>query len=120
MANFNWLVDGSIVLVYLVGTVIAGLWLKKYIRKVDDFLVADRSVNVYLGIASLSASEFGIATCMANAELGFKYGFAGVTPGISIAIAMFTVGRTGLCIKPLRDRKVITIPEFFEKEFGEM
>ena len=118
MANFNWLIDGSIVLVYLVGTVIAGLWLRKYVRKVDDFLVADRNVNLYLGIASLSASEFGIATCMANAELGFKYGFAGVTPGISIAIAMFIVGRTGFCIKPLRDRKVITIPEFFEKEFG--
>lgn len=118
MTNFNWLIDGSIVLVYLTGTIIVGLWLKKYVRKVDDFLVADRNVNLYLGIASLSASEFGIATCMANAELGFKYGFAGITPGISLALAMFIVGRTGFCIKPLRDHKVITIPEFFERKFG--
>ena len=56
MTNFNWLIDGSIVLVYLTGTIIVGLWLKKYVRKVDDFLVADRNVNLYLGIASLSAS----------------------------------------------------------------
>lgn len=118
MTNFNWLIDGSIVLVYLTGTIIVGLWLKKYVRKVDDFLVADRNVNLYLGIASLSASEFGIATCMANAELGFKYGFAGITPGISLALAMFIVGRTGFCIKPLRDYKVITLPEFFERKFG--
>lgn len=118
MTNFNWFIDGSIVLIYLVGTIFVGLWLKRYVRKVDDFLVADRNVNLYLGIASLSASEFGIATCMANAELGFKYGFAGVTPGISIAVATFIVGRTGFCIKPLRDMKVITLPEFFERKFG--
>lgn len=118
MTNFNWLIDGPIVLLYLIGSVIAGLWLRRYVRKVDDFLVAGRNVNLYLGIASLSASEFGIATIMANAELGFKYGFAGITPGISLAVAMFLVGRTGFCIKPLRDKKVITIPEFFEKKFG--
>lgn len=119
MTNFNWFIDGPIVLVYLIGSILAGLWLRKYVRKVDDFLVAGRNVNLYLGIASLSATEFGIATCMANAELGYKYGFAGVTPGIATALAMFIVGRTGFCIKPLRDQSVITIPEFFETKFGE-
>lgn len=119
MTNFSWYIDGPIVLVYLIGSIMAGLWLRRYVRKVDDFLVAGRNVNLYLGIASLSASEFGIATCMANAELGYKYGFAGITPGIALALAMFIVGRTGFCIKPLRDQKVITIPEFFEKKFGE-
>ncbi len=84
----------------------------------DDFLVAGRNVNLYLGIASLSATEFGIATCMANAELGFKYGFAGITPGIALAIAMFIVGWTGFCITPLRRMKVITVPELFETKFG--
>lgn len=71
-----------------------------------------------MGIASLSATEFGIATCMANAELGFKYGFAGITPGIALAIAMFIVGWTGFCIAPLRQMKVITVPELFEAKFG--
>jgi SSS family solute:Na+ symporter len=118
MTNFNWHVDGPIVLLYLIGTVSAGLWVRRYVHKVDDFLIAGRNVNLYLGIASLAASEFGIATCMANAELGFKYGFAGITPGIALAVAMFIVGRTGFCIKPLRDKKVITLPEFFEAKFG--
>lgn len=118
MINFDWLIDGPIVLLYIIGTVTAGLLLKRYVRNVDDFLVADRSVNVYLGIASLSATEFGIVSCMANAELGFKYGFAGITPGVALAAAMFIVGRTGFCINPLRNEKVITVPEFFEKKFG--
>lgn len=118
MSNFNWFIDGSIVILYLAGTIILGVHIKKYVRKVDDFLVADRSVNLYLGIASLAATEFGIATCMGNAELGFKYGFAGVIPGIAIAVSMFIVGYTGFCINPLRQKKVITLPEFFEQKFG--
>jgi SSS family solute:Na+ symporter len=118
MTRFIWHIDGLIVLLYLAGTIVAGLMIRKYIRRVDDFLVAGRNVNLYLGIASLSASEFGIATCMANAELGFKYGLAGITPGIALALSMFVVGRTGFCIKPLRDQQVITIPEFFERKFG--
>lgn len=118
MTNFSWFIDAPIVLLYLIGTVSAGLYVRRYVHKVDDFLIAGRNVNLYLGIASLAASEFGIATCMANAELGFKYGFAGITPGIALALAMFVVGHTGFCIKPLRDKMVVTLPEFFEAKFG--
>ena len=57
---------------YLIDTITAGLWVRKLVTGVDDFLVAGRILNLYLGIASLAATEFGIATCMANAELGFK------------------------------------------------
>ncbi|MDH3651043.1 MAG: sodium:solute symporter family protein, partial [Saprospiraceae bacterium] len=61
---------------------------------------------------------FGIVTFMANAELGYKYGFAGITPGIALMLAMFVIGWSGFCIKPLRDERVITLPEFFDKKFG--
>jgi solute:Na+ symporter, SSS family len=118
MTNFNWLLDGSIVGVYLLITMLAGLWVRKYVDKVEDFLVAGREMNVYLGIASLAATEFGIVTCMYTAEAGYKYGFAGATPGIAMAIAMLIVGYTGFCIKPLRDSGVVTIPELIEKQFG--
>lgn len=118
MTNFNWLYDGSIVGVYLLITMFAGLWVRKYVDKVEDFLVAGREMNVYLGIASLAATEFGIVTCMYTAEAGYKYGFAGATPGIAMAISMLIVGYTGFCIKPLRDSGVITIPELIEKQFG--
>ncbi len=118
MTQFNWYIDGTIVLLYLIGTVTAGLLVRKYVLKVDDFLLAGRNVNMYLGIASLSATEFGIATCMANAELGFKYGFSGITPGIALAVAMFVVGATGFCIKPLRKLNAVTVPELFDSKFG--
>lgn len=118
MTNFNWLVDGSIVGLYLLVTMAAGLWVRKYVNKVEDFLVAGREMNIYLGIASLAATEFGIVTCMYTAEAGYRYGFAGATPGIAMAVAMLVVGWTGFCIKPLRDSGVMTIPELIEKQFG--
>src|SRR5215213_9626496 len=118
MTNFNWLLDGSIVGLYLLITMAAGLYVRKYVGKVDDFLVAGREMNVYLGIASLAATEFGIVTCMYTAEAGYKYGFAGATPGIAMALSMLVIGYTGFCIKPLRDSGVITIPELIEQQFG--
>ncbi len=118
MTNFQWLIDGPIVLIYIAGTLIAGLMVRRLVKNVDDYLLAGRKVDIYLGIASLAATEFGIVTCMANAELGYKYGFAGTTPGVALFLAMFIIGKTGFCIKPLRERGVITIPEFFEQKFG--
>jgi solute:Na+ symporter, SSS family len=110
--------DGSIVGVYLLVTMVAGLMVRKYVGKVEHFLVAGREMDVYLGIASLAATEFGIVTCMYTAQNGYEKGFAGATPGILMAIAMAVVGLTGFVIKPLRDSGVMTIPELLEKRFG--
>jgi SSS family solute:Na+ symporter len=117
MSEFTWL-DGSIVGLYLLATMIAGIMVRRYVSGVDDFLVAGREMNVYLGIASLAATEFGIVTCMYSSEAGYKYGFAGAFPGIANFLAMLIVGWTGFCIKPLRDSGVITIPELLDQRFG--
>src|SRR5689334_23611748 len=115
MTNFNWLLDGSIVGLYLLATMVAGLMVRKYVGNVEDFLVAGREVGLYLGIASLAATEFGIVTCMYTAQAGYNHGFAGATPGIAQAVAMLLVGLTGFCVRPLRDAGVLTLPELFEK-----
>src|SRR3954452_3952336 len=112
---FNWSLDGSIIWLYLLVTMAAGLAMPKYINRVDDFLVAGREMDVFLGIASLAATEFGIVTCMYTAQNGYEKGFAGATPGILMAVAMLVVGATGFCIKPLRDSGVVTIPELIER-----
>ncbi len=118
MSNFSWLVDGSIVGIYLVITMAAGLMVRKYVGKVEHFLVAGREMNVWLGISSLAATEFGIVTCMYTAQAGYEFGFSGATPGILQALAMLVIGITGFCVKPLRDSGVMTIPEMFEVRVG--
>lgn len=115
--NFSW-IDGGIVGVYLAATMTAGVMVRKYVGKVEHFLVAGREMNLYLGIASMAATEFGVVTCMYAAQNGYDKGFAGATPGVLYALAMLFVGLTGFCIKPLREAGVITIPELFEARFG--
>ncbi len=117
MTHFSW-IDGSIVGVYILATMVAGIAVRKYVGKVEHYLIAGREMNLYLGIASLAATEFGIVTCMYTAQSGYVNGFSGATPGILAALTMFLVGYTGFCVKPLRDAGVMTIPELFELRFG--
>jgi len=117
VSSFTWL-DGSIVGLYLLGTMFAGLAVRRYVGRVDHFLLAGREVDVHLGIASLAATEFGIVTCMYTAQNGFQYGFAGAVPGILQAAAMLIVGLTGFGVGPLRAAGVTTLPELFDRRFG--
>src|SRR5688500_1866155 len=118
MSHFSAWIDGPIIGLYLLVTMAAGVWVRRYVGRVEHFLVAGREMDVFLGIASLAATEFGIVTCMYTAEAGYKYGFAGATPGLCQALAMLVVGLSGFCIRPLRDSGVLTIPELFEQRFG--
>src|SRR5262245_16605302 len=117
MSSFGW-IDWGIIGIYLIGTMAAGLAMRRYVGKVEHFIVAGREMDVYLGIASLAATEFGIITAMYTAELGFKNGFAGAIPGILEAIAMALVGLTGFVITPLRESGAFTIPELLDRKFG--
>ncbi len=77
MSEFNWMLDGTIVRTYLLVTMAAGVMVRRYAKNVDHFLVAGREVDLYLGIASLAATEFGIITCMYAAQNGLRR----VSPG---------------------------------------
>jgi SSS family solute:Na+ symporter len=112
------ILDGGIVGLYILATMVAGIAVRKYVGKVEHFLIAGREMNLYLGIASLAATEFGIVTCMYTAQNGYVNGFAGATPGVLAVLAMFIVGYTGFCVKPLRDSGVMTIPELFSVRYG--
>jgi SSS family solute:Na+ symporter len=120
VSRFSWPIDGSIVGLYLLVTIVAGVAVRKYVKRVDHFLVAGREMNTHLGIASLAATEMGIVTCMYTAQAGYEYGFAGATPGLIQCLAMLAIGLTGFCIDPLRASGVATIPELFEKRFGKL
>src|SRR5213593_1381773 len=107
------LIDWLIVVLYLAGCMGAGLWMRRYVRGVEDFAIAGREMDVNLGIASLAATELGLVTIMYTAQLGFEKGFAGATIGVIMAATIWIVGRTGFVIAPLRNAGVMTIPELF-------
>ena len=112
------IIDWLIILVYLGVCMAAGLWMRRFVKGVEDFAVAGREMDLNLGIASLAATELGLVTVMYTAQLGYEKGFAGATVGVLMALAMYFVGRTGFVIGPLRRAGVMTIPELFQKRFG--
>lgn len=112
------ILDWAIIVVYLALCMAAGLWMRRFVRGVEDFAVAGREMDVNLGIASLAATELGLVTVMYTAQLGYEKGFAGATVGVLMALAMYGVGCTGFVIGPLRRAGVMTIPELFQKRFG--
>lgn len=109
--NFGPL-DWVIVLVYLAGTMAAGLAGRKYVLGLSDFLVAGRQLGLYIGIATLAATEIGTITFMYYAELGFRTGFASFVNGLVAGGVMIFLGSTGFMIHKLRNMGLMTVPEF--------
>ena len=115
--NFTTL-DWVIVGVYLVGCVAAGLYVQKYVLSMSDYVVAGRSLNSFLSIATMLGSEIGLVTVMYAAQKGFVGGFAAFYIGLLGGTLCLVIGLTGLFVVPLRRLGVMTIPEFYERRFS--
>jgi SSS family solute:Na+ symporter len=112
------LLDLAIAVASLLATLWIGLRVKRYIGTIEDYLVANRGMGLYVGAASLLSTEVGIITYMYQAQFGFVAGFSAFVTGlITLAVCLF-VGRTGFVIKRLREMEILTVPEYFEKRYG--
>jgi SSS family solute:Na+ symporter len=111
-------IDWIIVVGYLAATMAAGLYGKRYISGLGDFLVAGRKLGTYIGIATLAATEIGTITFMYNAEQGFNYGFSSFVIGLISGLVMIFIGRTGFLVKKMRAMGIMTVPEFFEVRYS--
>lgn len=116
--NHFTLLDWAITVLSLLGTLWIGLAVKRYVGRIEDFLVANRGMGVYVGTASLVSTEIGIITYMYQAQFGFVAGFSAFVVGlITIAICL-VVGRTGFVISRLREMEIMTVPEYFERRYS--
>jgi SSS family solute:Na+ symporter len=115
--NFSWL-DWGIVVAYLAVSVTIGLLVRRYVRTMADYVSAGRSLGTWLGIATMTGTELGLVTIMYSAQKGFVGGFAAFHIAVAAAVVTFFVGATGFIVCRLREMKVLTIPEFYEKRFG--
>jgi SSS family solute:Na+ symporter len=115
--NFTTL-DWVIVIGYLLASVCIGVIGKRFVGSVSHYLVAGRELGLYLGIATLAATEIGTITFMYNAELGYKYGFAAFAAAMISGVVMIVVGRTGFIIGRFRELRLMTVPEYFERKYS--
>jgi len=115
--NFGVL-DWCIVVGYISAVVAVGVYIRRYISSVATFMVADRGLRTFLGVATMIGTELGLVTIMYSAQKGFTGGFAAFHIALAAAITTLAVGLTGFIVVPLRRLEVMTIPEFYEKRFG--
>jgi SSS family solute:Na+ symporter len=93
--NFSTL-DWLIVVAFLVGITLAGLWTKRYLTHYEGYFIAGRKVKGYLGVASIIATEMGLVTVMYSAQKGFTGGFAAFHIALAAAVVALVVGIVGL------------------------
>ncbi len=117
MPTFGF-VDGAIVVVYLLASVVIGLIANRCITGLSGYLVAGRSLGTALAIATMTGSELGLITVMYSAQKGFTGGFAAMHIGLVAGIVTLFVGLTGFIVVPLRRARVMTIPEYYQQRFG--
>jgi len=110
--NFATL-DWVIVVVYLLISVAIGLWVRKYISNMADYITAGRGLGVCLGIATLTGTEIGLVTVMYSAQMGFINGFSAFHMAVLHGGVSFLVGASGFIIYHLRKLRVKTIPEYY-------
>jgi len=117
MSHFT-LLDWAIVLVYVVGAGAAGLMGRRYVKTIEDFIVAGRGLNPYLAIATLAGTEMGLVTVVYMAEQGYKNGFSAFFIGLAAGLGMATLGFTGFLIKGFRASGAMTIAEYYEMRYS--
>lgn len=113
------MIDWVIVISYLAVSLGAGLLGKKYIGDVSHYLVAGRELGLYVGIATLAATEIGTITFMYYAEFGYKYGLSAFSVALISGLVMIIVGRTGFIVRKFRELKLMTVPEYFQVRYSE-
>jgi SSS family solute:Na+ symporter len=110
--------DTAIVVAYLAGTLAVGLWAKRWLSDISDYLVAGRGLGLFLGVATLAATETGTVTFMYYAQLGYQTGYAAFITGLISGVVMIAVGSTGFIIRRFRELELMTVPEYFERKYS--
>lgn len=115
--NFTSL-DWGIVVAYLLISIFVGIWANRYVGNIAGYLVAGRTLRIRLALATMTGTEIGLVTVMYSAELGFTQQYASLYLALYELVILLFIGLTGVVVYRLRQSKVLTIPEYYEKRYS--
>lgn len=112
------LIDWLIVVIPVTFVIGIGLYSKKYIRGVADFLAAGRVCGRYVISVGDMANALSIITLVAYVEVHYKTGFAlafwqNIISPLGIFLAL-----TGFCIYRFRETKAMSLGQFLEMRYN--
>lgn len=112
------LLDWLIVVIPVAFVMGMGLYSRKYIRGVSDFLSAGRLCGRYVISMGDVANALSIIGLVAFVEVHYKTGFAvGFWGTITAPLGIF-LGLTGYCIYRFRETKAMSLGQFLEMRYS--
>jgi len=103
--------------IYLLCTLLIGLWASRRVKNNTDYLVAGKSLPLYLEIGTLFATWFGAETVLGSSATMYESGLSGVTEEpFGASLCLFLVG--ALFARRLYRLNVLTLSDFYNQKFG--
>ena len=110
--------DYLIIIIPMICVYSLGLYVRRYIRGVSDFLSAGRVCGRYLITVGDVANALSIITLIAYVEVHYRTGFAlGFWQAIMTPISIF-LSLSGYCIYRFRETKAMSIGQFIEMRYS--
>ncbi len=94
-----------------------GIWASRKVSNAADYIVAGRSLPIYMIGASVMATWFAAETLMGASSSGYQYGFQGVIfDPFGAAACLFISGF--FFTRLMRRARYLTVVDFFEHRYG--
>jgi solute:Na+ symporter, SSS family len=109
-------IDFAVMALYMVGILLTGVWAKRKITSQEEFLVAGRSVGLFLYAGTLAAIVLGGASTVGGVKLGYLYGVSGLW-----LVFMYGLGILVLSVwfvPKILDMNLVTVPELLGRRFS--
>lgn len=105
------------IILYLALTVAIGAWSSKLVKNSNDFVLAGRSLPLFLSASALFATWFGSETIFGASSVYLEEGLLGVIEdpfGGALCLVLFGM----FYLRPMYRMNVLTIGDVFKKTFG--
>ena len=107
----------AFVVLYLAVTIAIGLWAAKRVHGAKDYLVAGRSLPLYMNVATVFATWFGAETVLAVSSTFLKEGMRGIVADpFGFSLCLILVGL--LFARAFYRMDLLTIGDFYRKRYG--
>ena len=105
------------VILYLAVTVAIGLWAAKRVHNSKDFLIAGRSLPLYMSVATVFATWFGAETVLSVSATFAKDGLGGIVADpFGSSFCLFFVAL--FFARAFYRMDLLTIGDFYKKRYG--
>jgi solute:Na+ symporter, SSS family len=105
----------TILVIYMIAMLLVGLWANKFNNNMSDFLLAGRSLGIWLASFALAATYFGGGLVVGLSQFAYLNGVVAWWNGLSAMIGLILAG---FMAYKMRGFSLYTVPDFLMKRYG--